>query len=73
MSIAEYRRTAFLGRPPAAITVRRWLEAGDLPGEKIGGSWFVLVDESGEAYRPKKVTTGSAGADALLLAWAQNA
>jgi hypothetical protein len=26
---------------PADITVLRWLRNGDLPGKKVGGTWYV--------------------------------
>jgi len=48
-------------RRPAEGSVRRWLEAGELPGEKIGGRWFV-------EYDPQAPHTGSEIADRILKA-----
>ncbi len=70
MSIADFRVRAFLGKPPSALTVRRWLENGHLVGEKIGGTWYVLVDRNGEPVRPEVGPTGHRGADELLQQWA---
>jgi len=29
------------GSRPAEATVRRWLATGQVPGRKVGGSWYV--------------------------------
>lgn len=47
MLLSEYRKTAFVGRAPTPNTLKSWIREGSLPGEKLGGLWFVHVDESG--------------------------
>jgi hypothetical protein len=70
MSIAEFRRRAFVGRAPSSVTVRRWIQAGQVAGERIGGTWFVLVDESGQPLRTRKAqATGNVDADAIIMAY----
>lgn len=44
---------------PHPSSVRRWLDSGELPGKKIGGRWFVEIDE-------EKNSTGNALADRIL-------
>lgn len=46
---------------PAPSSVRRWLEQGEIPGEKIGGRWFV-------EYHENKHTTGDPVIDEILNA-----
>lgn len=55
------RRFGDAQKKPTATSVRRWIENGDLPGEKIGGRWFVEVDST-------KITTGNDLADRVLRA-----
>ena len=45
---------------PHPSSVRRWVEQGDLRGEKIGGRWYVEFDAPG--------STGNALADRVLRA-----
>lgn len=65
MRLSEYRRHAFVGQPPSNQTIINWIKNGDLPGEKMGGSWVVFVSDNGEALR----STGNALADAVLNRW----
>lgn len=44
---------------PHPSSVRRWAEAGELPGKKIGGRWFIEIDE-------ESASTGNALADQVL-------
>lgn len=74
MSATDWRREAFLSRPPSQRTVVRWCECGQIPAQKIGGTWFVLVDGTGRPATPTaQQTTGNPGADALLAEWAKTA
>lgn len=68
MSISEFRQVAFLGRAPSRHTIRRWLDTGELRGEKIGGTWYVIVDADGQPVRHRY--TGHPGADELIRRWA---
>lgn len=45
ITISEYRRLAFVGKPPCANTIKRWIDTGEISGERIGGMYFVHVDE----------------------------
>jgi hypothetical protein len=54
-------RFAKTKRRPTAGSVRRWVESGELPGQKIGGRWFV-------EYDPQAPHTGSEIADRILKA-----
>ncbi|WP_353214430.1 DNA-binding protein [Salinisphaera hydrothermalis] len=65
MLLHEYRRHAYLGRPPSRQTLINWIRHGALAGEKIGGAWVVFVDDNGEALH----STGNALADAALSRW----
>lgn len=70
ISVPEYRRLAFIGTAPSCSTIRRWLEKGELPGEKRGGTWMVFVDAQGQPLRTRsRPATGNAEADALLQQW----
>lgn len=63
MSPSEWleRRFGDARKRPTPSSVRRWLEAGELPGEKIGGRWFV-------EYDPQAPNTGSEIANKILKA-----
>lgn len=62
ISISEYRDLRFTGsRRPAASTLRRWIEGGELPGRRIGGCYFVDLDA-------EQKRTGHSLADAVLEA-----
>lgn len=42
MTVREWRERYFSeASAPAELTVRRWLQNGDVPGRKIGGNWYV--------------------------------
>ena len=45
ISLAEYRRLAFVGKPPCINTLKSWIDKGIIQGEKIGGLYFVHVGE----------------------------
>ncbi len=46
-------------RRPHVNTVRRWIASGELPGRKIGGSYFVDVER-------EQTTTGDSVVDRIL-------
>lgn len=73
LAVSEFRIQAFAGRPPSALTIRRMIERRELPGEKLGGKWFVHVDESGQPVKSTQSSqarsTGNAAADQLLTQW----
>ena len=59
MPLEEWRTTRFT-TPPSKPTVRRWANEGSLPGaKKIGGSWFVDLEE-------EAMTTGDDLVDQVL-------
>ena len=72
LSLTEYRRVAFAGKPPGMTTLKRWINDGQLPGEKMGTRYFVTVNQALEvvalpnAKLLTQVDTGNAQADALL-------
>jgi len=43
MKISEFIRMSFIGRPPAARTIKAAIEAGEWAGEKIGSSYFISL------------------------------
>ena len=70
LAVAEFRSQAFAGRPPSTLTIRRMIQRGDLPGERLGGKWFVHVDESGQPVKQHIArSTGNQEADRLLSQW----
>jgi len=45
LTTSAWKRKYFAeGSEPSEPTVRRWLSLGEIPGRKIGGTWY--VDES---------------------------
>ncbi len=44
IKVSEYRSRFFEdGSKPATSTVRRWIESGYIPGERIGNLYFVDI------------------------------
>lgn len=42
MTVREWRERYFSeSSAPSELTVRRWLQSGEVPGRKIGGNWYV--------------------------------
>lgn len=58
----DYIAQEFAGcsKPPTRQTVRNWIRRKVLPGEKIGGRWFVFVQDKTPA------STGNEELDAIL-------
>jgi hypothetical protein len=73
MTLSEFLRTSFAGRPPSRYTIKQAIERGEYAGEKIGSSYFIFVDENCEPLRPAITSTpaptGNALADQLLNEW----
>lgn len=44
MPLEEYRIKRF-STPPSRQTILKWVHDGDLPAKKIGGRWFIKVNE----------------------------
>ena len=62
MHVTDYRDTAFVGKNrPCLNTIKNWIKAGKLSGEKIGGRYYVHVVE-----KIKTEKTGDKMADDIL-------
>ena len=63
ITINEYQRIAFIGKPPAKNTVRLWCKNGALPAKKIGGMWLinacVLYSSSGSDLADRVLNNGA--------------
>lgn len=45
MKVSQYRKQCFVeGSQPSVNTIKRWIDDGELPGEIIGGMYYVEVD-----------------------------
>lgn len=45
-TLTEFRDRFFLQNSrPSVVTIRRWCESGALPCRKIGGIWYINVEE----------------------------
>ena len=64
MTLAEFRRTCFLGRPPSANTIKAAIARGQWAGERVGGLYFVLVDAYGQPMPGRPVTRAPAASTA---------
>ncbi len=57
ITVNEYQKHLFLGKPPSKNTIRKWCEKGLLPSKKIGGTWLinacVLSDSTGSMLADK--------------------
>jgi hypothetical protein len=69
MTVSEFRRTAFVGKPPASATIRRMVERRDLPGEIRGKSVWIYVDESGNPVDCHQTPAAQAAAALMLKEW----
>lgn len=73
MTLAEFRRTAFAGRPPSKRAIAAIIASGEWAGETIAGQTFIFVDGAGQPIRPAKpARTGNDAVDALLQDWEQS-
>ncbi len=86
MKASEYRERRFIGtKKPALNTIKRWIRDGILPGEILGGCYYVHVDSMGHPVKPShgvppvdsiaaktaalSSSTGNELADQLLQGW----
>lgn len=61
MGIEEYREAFFTEKSmPSINTLRRWIKSGELKGKKIGGKYFVAIEE-------EKKLTGNPLVDRILM------
>lgn len=73
MTLAEFRRTAFAGRPPSKRALAEIIASGEWAGETVAGQTFIFVDGAGQPIRPAKpARTGNEAVDALLQDWEQS-
>ena len=76
ITISEYRRLGFVGKAPCAKTLKRMVDDGELPGERRGNTYWILVDEHAQpvdvnAANDATHRTGNVEVDALLREWEQ--
>lgn len=46
MKLSQYRQKQFVdGSRPTMRTLKRWIETGEIDGERIGGNYYVRVGE----------------------------
>lgn len=46
ITINEYRQREFAeGSAPTERTVRNWCQDQEIPAKKLGGKWYILVEE----------------------------
>jgi len=71
MTLAEFRRSAFLGRAPSINTIWAAVERCDWAGEQVGGLRFIFVDANGQPLPGKKAppSTGNSAADQTIMEW----
>lgn len=69
MTAAEFRRSAFIGKPPALSTIRRMVQRRELPGEIRGSACWIFVDERGQPADAVLTTAAQAAAAQLIQQW----
>ncbi len=46
MKLSQYRQKQFVeGSRPTISTLKRWIDKGEIDGERIGGNYYVRVGE----------------------------
>lgn len=72
MTLTEFARTAFKGKPLSRNTIKTLLANGVWLGEKVGGTYLIFVDDNGQPIAGKPTQTPATGnpeADALIMEW----
>lgn len=55
MTAKQYREENFAeGSRPDIATIRGWIKRGELPGKKIGGTYYVLVEDVEKIEQPER-------------------
>jgi len=66
VSLEKLNALRFADDPQPMPKLWRWCREGRLPARKIGGEWFVDLDEfDGKAVRKQEVTVGNRVLDLL--------
>lgn len=74
MALTEYRRTAYLGKPPCVNTLKAMIDRKEWLGERTqSGRYYLFVDEAGQPIpgTPPAPKTGNPEADELIVAWSK--
>lgn len=45
VAVEEFRDKFIGEKKPDIVTIRNWIRRGDLPGKKIGGLFYVLIED----------------------------
>lgn len=72
MAISDFRKIGFVGKKaPSITTLKRWIDNGQIPGEKLGTMYYVWVNQTLELEKPpsaeliSKMKTGNEVADRI--------
>lgn len=73
MTVSEYQKTAFVGRPPCLNTLRAQIRSGSLPGEIRGRSYYVYVDQYGQPLADAAEDARQSRAEQVMFEWLRDA
>ena len=72
MAISDFRKIGFVGKKaPSITTLKRWIDGGQIPGEKLGTMYYVWINQTLELEKPpraditSKMKTGNNEADRI--------
>lgn len=71
MTLSEFARQMFVGKPPSRNTLKAMIERQQWQGEKVGGMYFVFVDAKGQPIPGNGPQTGNRKADRFIMTWAK--